>query len=431
MRHALLVCVLAVPAAVAADRRPAPASPPEPPAFLEPDVHVLHELRPPAPGHNFGWVAETIGDVDGDRAPDLVIGAPSTATGPTSPGAAYVYSGATGALLHVHDGLAGNRLGYSVAALGDVDRDRVPDYAVGGLNRVIVVSGREHRVLHDLRVLGQAFGFDLNAAGDVDRDGVTDLIVGAMFAPDGVAVATGRVYVYSGATGVLLWTRSSPVLFGQFGSGVSGVDDLTGDRVPEQLVAAPGAGLAYVLSGVDGTIVRTLTPDATAGNFGSFFAHDAGDLDRDRVGDLLVTDVGDDGATGKAYVYSGATGARLLTLTGEHPGDGFGVGRGAGDLDRDHRADLILASWQSSEGAPTAGKTYLFSGATGAVLRTFTATTAGAATGFDALILGDVDRDHDPDVLITGIDVAYVIAGRRHGPGRHGGGHEDGHGHGR
>lgn len=428
MHHALIACVLAVPAAVAADPRPRPAAAPAPAAaFVEPDVHVLHELRPPEPGHNFGWVAEAIGDVDGDRAPDLVIGAPSTATGPTSPGAAYVYSGATGALLHVHDGLAGNRLGFSVAALGDVDRDRVPDYAVGGLSRVIVVSGRTHQVLHDLRVAGQAFGFDLNAAGDVDQDGVTDLIVGAMFAPDGVAVATGRVYVYSGATGALLWTVGSPVLFGQFGSGVSGVDDLTGDRVPEQLVAAPGAGLAYVLSGVDGAIVRTLTPDATASGFGSFFAHDAGDVDRDRVGDLLITDVGDDGGTGKAYVFSGATGARLLTLTGEQPGDGFGVGRGAGDLDRDHHADLILASWQSSEGAPTAGKTYLISGATGAVLRTFTATTAGAATGFDALIVGDVDRDRDDELLITGIDVAYLVAGRRLGPGGHG----HGHGHGR
>lgn len=393
--------------------------------FVEPDVRVIHTLRPAEPGHNYGWVAEVIGDLDGDRAPDLVVGAPSLATGPTSPGAAYVYSGATGALLHTHDGLPGNRLGYSVGALGDVDRDRVPDYAIGGLGRVIVVSGADHRILHDLRVGGQAFGYDLNRAGDVDGDGVSDLIVGAMFAPAGLAVFTGRVYVYSGATGALLWTQASPALFAQFGASVSGVDDLTGDGVPEQLVGAPGVSRAYVLSGVDGALVRTLEPDPTAAAFGSFFAHDAGDVDRDRVGDLLVTDVGDADATGKAYVYSGATGARLLTVPGEVVGDGFGVGRGAGDLDGDHHADLIIASWQSSAGADKAGKTYLLSGATGAVLRTFTATTAGVATGFDAIVLGDVDRDHDADLLITGIDVAYVVAGRRLGPGAGGHGHRN------
>ncbi|MEZ4359738.1 MAG: hypothetical protein R3B48_06120 [Kofleriaceae bacterium] len=385
--------------------------------FVEPDVHVLYTLRAEVPGDSFGWVAERLGDLDRDGASDFVVGAPGSNAGGALAGRAYVYSGRTGALLQTITGQAGDRLGFSTAGPGDLDRDGRPDYVVGGLGRVLALSGRDHHVLFDLRVPGEAFGYDVGAAGDVNRDGHPDVIVGAITAAVGGVRLFGKVYAVSGKDGQILWTHEGHVAQGLLGTGVSGIDDLDGDGVPEQAVGARGAGQAYVLSGRDGTLLRTMAPDPTAGAFGDFFVHDAGDVDRDGRRDILVGDYADNEAgagAGKAYVYSGRTGDPLWVLQGATAGDGFGIGRGIGDVNHDHHADLFLASYNSSAGAPSGGKLYLYSGKDGRALRTMTGSVAGAQLGFDAVGLGDVNRDRRTDLLVTGVDVAHVVAGICH-----------------
>lgn len=218
--------------------------------FAEPEVEVLYTLRAEAPGDSFGWVAEKIGDIDGDHAPDFVIGAPANAAGGTSAGRAYVFSGRTGALLHTVTGEPNNRLGFSVAGPGDLNRDGVPDYVVGGLGRVIAISGADHHALFDVRVPAEAFGFSVGGAGDVDHDGRPDLIVGAFAANS----ATGKVYLLSGKDGSVLWTQVGPNPGAGLGQGVSGIDDVNRDGIPDQVAGAPGAGptflgAAYVYSG--------------------------------------------------------------------------------------------------------------------------------------------------------------------------------------
>src|SRR6185503_1012421 len=283
--------------------------------FAEPDIEVLYSLQAETPGDSFGWVAEKIGDIDGDRAPDFVIGAPTNAAGGVNAGRAYVFSGRSGALLHTVSGEPNNRIGFSVAGAGDLNSDGTPDYVVGGLGRVIALSGADHHTLFDVRVPAEAFGFSIGGAGDVNRDRRPDVIVGA-FAANG---ATGKVYMLSGKDGSVLWTQVGP----NAGAGL-------GDGVPDQVAGAPGAGptflgAAFVYSGRDGAPLRTLEPDPTAINFGTFFVHDAGDVDRDGVGDILIGDFGDTEAgagAGKAYVFSGRTGDRLWVFHGETAGDG-------------------------------------------------------------------------------------------------------------
>jgi len=317
-----------------------------------------------------------------------------------------------------------------VAGVGDVNKDGVPDYAVGGpgtnggprpqIGRALVLSGADHSILYDLH--GKAhldfFGYDINAAGDANGDSYPDLIVGAPFTI-GSALFTGRVYLISGRDGSTLWTQDGKQEQAQLGAGVSGVGDFDGDGLPEQAVGANGAGpqnkgQAFVLSGSTGAYLRTLKPASTAFNFGNFFVHNAGDVDQDGIPDIYVADVADTRLgpnTGRAYVFSGASEEKIRIFNGEAAGDGFGIGRGIGDIDGDGAADMVLAAFTSSAGAQQGGKVYLFSGKTGKVLRTMTGTTAGSLLGFDALPLGDVNGDGKIDFLITGADVAYVVAG--------------------
>ena len=179
-------------------------------------------------------------------------------------------------------------------------------------------------------------------------------------------------------------------------------------------MADAGTGLAYVLAGDTGEIIFTLVPDDSAGTFGWFFVHAAGDVDRDHIPDIYVGDFGDSEKgpwSGRAYVFSGATGEIIWTFGAESGGDGLGMGRGAGDVNRDKCDDILLGAYTSSAGAPFAGKVYLASGRDAGVLRTFTGTTPGALLGFDVVTLGDVNRDRYTDYLITGSDVAHVVAG--------------------
>ncbi|MEO1085121.1 MAG: hypothetical protein AAFY88_12850, partial [Acidobacteriota bacterium] len=168
--------------------------------------------------------------------------------------------------------------------------------------------------------------------------------------------------------------------------------------------------------GVDGSILRTLRPlnDAKASAFGTFFASDAGDVDRDGVTDIFISDldatVGEDASTGIAYVFSGRTGLPIHVLPGLFPGEGFGLGRAVPDMNGDSYPDLLIGAFNNSKAATGAGATYLYSGRSGALLRTFTATTAGLNFGGDATGLGDVNGDALPDLISTAPGLSFIGA---------------------
>ncbi|HEU5180006.1 MAG TPA: FG-GAP-like repeat-containing protein [Candidatus Polarisedimenticolia bacterium] len=399
--------------------------------FVEPDVSVVYTLHAEAAGNQFGFVGAVIGDLNGDGASEILIGAPRNAAGGNLAGRAYVYSGRDGALLNTITGGPFQRLGFGVAGVGDINGDGVPDYAVSGpgtpggpvpqIGRLLVLSGSDHTVIFDIRRGGHLsfFGYDINAAGDVNGDGTPDIIAGAPFSSV-TGQFTGRVHLISGRDGSALWTQDGQAIQTQLGSAVSGVGDLDGDGLVDVAVGGRGsgpknAGEAFVLRGTTGAYLRTLKPAATAVDFGNFFVHNAGDVDRDGVLDILVADFADDRLgpnTGRAYVFSGANQDKLRVFNGENAGDGFGIGRACGDLNGDGAADFILAGYTSSAGAPTGGKVYLYSGKTGMTLRTMTGNVSGATLGFDALPVGDINGDGAIDFLITGSDIAHVVAGK-------------------
>src|SRR4030095_4506355 len=86
------------------------------------------------PGEPFGGVTALAGDIDGDGVQDVLAGVP----GRTPP--VRLYSGADGSLLgSVTTDSEYETLGYSVAGLGDITGDGIPDFAAGGR-----VSSKKH-----------------------------------------------------------------------------------------------------------------------------------------------------------------------------------------------------------------------------------------------------------------------------------------------
>ncbi|MEP0844688.1 MAG: FG-GAP repeat protein [Phycisphaerae bacterium] len=309
----------------------------------------------------FGTALAGLPDVDGDGAGDVAVGAPSENTGasPLDAGRVHVFSGRTGALL-----------------------------------RTLLSPNEESS--------GQ-FGYSVAGVPDVNGDGRGDVLVGAYREDPGISPTdSGRAYLFSGADGILLHTLASPHedLGGNFGQSVAGVPDLDGDGAGDLVIGAyrdnpPGApvdaGRAYVFSGATGAWIATLA-DPTQEYSGYFGYRVAGlaDVNGDGRGDILVGALRANGGwptgTGRAYVFSGATGGLLLTLNSPNPENGGGFGcavAGLEDVNGDAIGDLLVGAYQEDvAGQADAGRAYVFSGATGQLLHTLLSPNPQPSAGF-------------------------------------------------
>jgi hypothetical protein len=379
------------------------------------------------PGDN---VAESVaggGDVDGDGRSDLLVGAFGNDAGGSLAGAVYlllssgVLSG-HGPTLNVglaehryHGEQAEDHMGLSVAVLGDVDDDGLADRAIGayghdpaGAVYVHLSSEGGHTLVGSdtiggLKWIGEAdgdnFGRAVAAGGDLNDDGLADLIVGA-YANDSGGGGAGAAYLL-------------------LSDGVLKDRDTTGDRIVADC---------------------KLIGEAAGDNAGLSVAG-AGDVDGDGLSDVLVGARGQDGGVkdaGAAYLlrseWSLDPGCGTMSLAdadlklyGEATDDVAGEWvSGAGDVDGDGRADVIIGAFGYDPGPDydKAGAAYLFysdgslKGLFGEVsLKSadvkIIGERAGDKAGYPVTSAGDVDGDGRADLLVgaRGSSVGGVGAG--------------------
>ena len=377
--------------------------------FVEP-VKILREWRGEAANDQFGWIARNLGDVDGDGVADVVTSAPTKAIGGAAAGRIYVYATGSGALRWTADGKPGDRLGIGVEAAGDTNHDGTPDViaAAPGAGYARVYSGDDGRVLLTLKAENpaDAYGRHVAGIGDVDRDGCDDVIVGAPNNDAGGEDA-GRAYVYSGKDGRVILTLTGERAKDNFGSAVAGWSN--GKQIMILVGAPAGApskrGRTYVYSSLSSTPAFLIEAEETSAGLGAMFLSVPGDVDGDGVADAYASDFSNSAkgpGTGRTFIHSGKDGRRLLALTGETAGEGFGTSPSvAGDVNGDGHADLIVGAWQYAGAATSGGRAYLYSGKDGTLLKTYTCRTPWDTFGFDAVTLGDVDADGTSDFLIT------------------------------
>ncbi len=378
---------------------------------------AIATLSGEANGDGFGFVADEIGDLNGDGVREFIVGAPGNSSAGNGAGRAYVYSGADRTLLRTLTGqAAGENFGWSVADAGDVDGDGVPDVAVGGPSTgtgvARVFSGATGNLLHNLSGpgAGSNFGSIVAGIGDVDGDGRSDLLIGA---PDASA-GRGEVRIVSGSSGATIRSHPGTNVGDRYGYGGGAIGDVSGDGVPDYAAGAAmgGQGIVAVRSGADGSLLYSVNPLASSGQLGFIWIDAVGDVNGDGRPDIFVSDINDSGNRGRAHLVSGVDGATIRTFAGTQNSEFYGIARHGGhDADGDGIPDLFIAGYHHNEGATLAGKAYVYSGATGALLRSMTSTIANETLGYDAVQLGDVDSDGLADYLLSG-DIEQGTTGR-------------------
>jgi hypothetical protein len=166
----------------------------------------------------------------------------------------------------------------------------------------------------------------------MDGDGIRDVFVGEIGLTWDIH---GVVRVLSGRTGAILETMPGDIR--TFGSAVALLPDTDGDGKEEIVVASMGsqvrrdaagglvreAGSVEIYSGADRALLVEMDDPSPQPDWGSDFGSSiaaCGDLDRDGVVDLLISDPRWNASVGAVYAYSSGTGKQIYRITG-HVGD--------------------------------------------------------------------------------------------------------------
>jgi len=296
----------------------------------------------------FGNVVADAVVVDGDRFPDLLVGASYQSAGAEEEGNAFLY--------------LGSETGPPASPSFTFDSPANQAYA--------------------------HFGWAADGAGDVNGDGFADVVVATPAEDVGTASEAGAAYLYLGSALGLPAAPSvslhpaAPHYREYFGNDVDGAGDLNADGYADIVVGSPedamfAAETAYVYYGGPGGIPDspsvTLPNTGISGSDFGYVVGAAGDVNGDGIADLLVGARSDHvvaSGEGSAYLYLGTNSgindrawARLDNPT-HQSGGGFGTQLTcAGDVNGDGIADVLISAPYQTTGASREGSTFLFYGA--------------------------------------------------------------------
>lgn len=372
---------------------------------------VVPVVRAQTEVNGLGWATCGLGDVDCDGVDDFAVSAPTQtwrSEGSRNPwGSVRVISGVSGRLVRwiPGDGLFGT----SLDAVGDVDGDGICDLIVGSWHagaRVVSTATGTTLFSSPPQGIEGIKTSNVVALGDIDADSVPDFAIATPFENVNAEFA-GRVRVHSGRTGTLI-AMANGLESAFLGYVLGALGDVDGDGTRELVVTESCSDtrrkLLHILSPRTCREVRTIVVEIASGEIDVSLC-DAGDIDRDGVDDLAVG-IFDGAGTGAAVpgrveVFSGGTGESIRRYDDRYLSL-FGYSLASSpDLDGDGLRELIVGHygnmWHGIEGGWT-----LLSGGTGAQL--FRSTRPCAFQGKSVASVGDVDRDGRVDFVVGEAD---------------------------
>ena len=453
----------------------------------------VESLHPQATGRWSERLA-TVPDLNGDGKNELLMADLSEDFGGfTNAGRVYMQDGATRSFVYFIDApeiQTAAQFGFYISVLGDVHGDGKADFAAGtdaqdtladgtsclapasgplgtcnqDQGKAWVFNGANGQTLYALNnphPQGFArFGSRIGRAGDVNGDGVADVIVGASnndvtTAPNGAGcgndpatgrtlpaasvpagchanegeafIFSGRASDHAGGAAGLIRTLNIPASdqapgcngsgaapCGNLGLAVQGFGDVTGDGVVDQLVDASvfnydtatkgpcanltavtcnrGQGAEYLFNGATGALIRR-SDDPVPQSGATWGFQDVeplapGDLTGDGRAEYFAHGFGQNGPNGedtggRSWVFNGATGAVLFEVKDPTPvaGGEFGWSMTKTDYNKDGTNDLYVGQAPHGVLVNQSGGTYVFNGKDGSLLKSLELPASDAQPG--------------------------------------------------
>jgi sugar lactone lactonase YvrE len=263
---------------------------------------------------------------------NIIIGMPSVTT-PQGLGKIQLRNGSTFSLMNEFFGAPGEALGYQVLGTQDINGDQIEDIVATAIvvtsPKVKAISGNDGSTIWEQMYSGSLFsdfGVSLAKIKDINGDNKDDIVVGAPKADPGGLTNAGSVFVYSGKTGALLYTIDGTSSNLQLGISLSDVPSLDGDNIADLIIGAAytnNQGKVFVYSGQNGSLLWEKTGAANQDKFGSAVLG-IKDINGDNKGEVIVGAPGNFFSKGRIYVYSGTDGALLWEKSGENLSDFYG-----------------------------------------------------------------------------------------------------------
>lgn len=255
------------------------------------------------------------------------------------------------------------------------------------------------------------FGDAVESGADVNLDQHDDIVVKDSAWINSRGENVGRLYLYSGKTGEMLWsldgTLSQPL--GRESKPVF-IDDFDGDQRPDVLVGYPAyqgdlsekIGMLEIRSGFDGSLLWQLPGGENTVEFGRNVVN-LGDVDGDLIADFasVVRYTDADGLVG---VYSGTDASLLYEIPHSLPRRLGAVP----DIDGDNRPEIVIGRYPNRYAEDA--KVTVYSGAAGSAIFDLVPEQLHAGFGYQVTGVPDITGDDIPDVLVSGLVIENGFA---------------------